>query len=134
MRSLLTSCCKPSEVTGRTLKPSSSMRNGIFVGAVGGAAVLHDAHAAGGNLVGDAMVEQDDAIGDVFFQSVAGQGAVAALAGDDGGDALVFQPAEEAAQLGAENAFILQSRRTALRWCRARRAWRRWSRSRRSGG
>ena len=29
----------------------------IFVGAVGGAAILHDAQAAGGDLVGDPLVE-----------------------------------------------------------------------------
>ena len=45
----------------------------IFVGAVAAAAILHDAQAAGGDLVGNTMIEQDDAIGDVFLEPVSGQ-------------------------------------------------------------
>ena len=55
------------------------------------------------------MVEQDHAVGDVLFQAVPGQRALAALAGDDGGDALVLEPAEQAAQLGAQDAHVRQA-------------------------
>ena len=61
-------------------------QEGILVGAVGGAAVLDDAQAAGQNRVGDAVIEQDDAVGNVFFEAVAGECAFAAFAGDDGGE------------------------------------------------
>ena len=40
----------------------------VFVGAVRGAAILDDAKAARGNLVDEPVVEQDDAVGDVFLQ------------------------------------------------------------------
>ena len=114
--------------------PSSSIRNGYsFVPCVG-AAVLDDAQPARRDLVDHAVVEQDHAVGDVLLQAVAGERAVAALAGDDGGDALVLEPAEQAAQLGAQDGVRWTARRTASRWCRARRAWRRSSRSRSRGG
>ena len=58
----------------------------IFVGAMLGAAVFHDAHAAGGNLVLDAMVEQNHAVGDIFFEAVARERAFAPFRGDDGGE------------------------------------------------
>src|SRR4051812_10940150 len=86
----------------------------IFVRAVRRATIFHDAHAAGRNLVGHAMIEQDDAVGDVFLQAAAGKGPASTLSGDNRGYAFVFQPAEEAAQLGAENAFVLQSGKEGL--------------------
>ena len=89
--------------------PLSSIRNGILVGAVGGAAVLDDAQPARGDLLVHAVVEQDHAVGDVLLQAVAGQGALAALAGDDGGDALVLEPAEQPAQLGAQDGLVGQA-------------------------
>jgi hypothetical protein len=48
----------------------------VFIGAVRCAPALDDSQAPGGNLLADPMVEQDYAIGDVFFQSVTGQRAV----------------------------------------------------------
>ena len=48
-------------------------QEGIFIAAVHRAAVFDDAQPAGGDLVGDAEVEQDHAVGHVFFQAVAGQ-------------------------------------------------------------
>src|SRR6266849_2787563 len=44
----------------------------VFIGAVGSAPVLDDAQPPGGNLLVDPMVQQDHAIGDVFFESVTG--------------------------------------------------------------
>ena len=40
---------------------------------------------------------------------MAGQGSFALLSGDDGGDALVLEPAEEAAQLGAQDELVGQA-------------------------
>src|SRR4029453_7912926 len=77
-------------------------QEGILVGAMGGAAVLDDAEPSGRELLGDAVVEDDDAVGDVLLEAVAGEGAVAPLAGDDRRDPLVLKPAEQAAELGAE--------------------------------
>ena len=68
-----------------------------------GATVLDDAHAACRNLFIDPMVQQDHAIGEVFFEAVAGERAVAALGGDDGGEIAVIQPAEQAAQFRSQN-------------------------------
>ena len=63
--------------------PSLVDQERILVGAVRGAAVLDDAQAAGRDLLVDPVVEQDHAVGDVFLEAVAGERAVAPLAGDD---------------------------------------------------
>ena len=84
-------------------------QEGILVGAVGGAAVLDDAQPAGRELLGDAVVEQDDAVGDVLLEPVAGERAVAALAGDDRRDPLVLEPAEQPAQLRAQDGVVGQA-------------------------
>ena len=81
----------------------------VFVGAVGRAAILDDAQAARGKLIVDAVVEQDDAVGDVFLQAVARQCAFAALAGDDGGDAPGLEPLEQPAQFGAQHLLVFQA-------------------------
>ena len=82
---------------------------GKLVGAVGRAAVLDDPQPAGGDLLDDAVVEQDHAVGDVLLQAVAGQRALAPLAGDDGGDALVLEPAEQPAELGPQDGGVGQA-------------------------
>src|SRR5579864_2485912 len=74
----------------------------VFIGAVSRAPVLHDAQPPGGNLLVDPMVQQDYAIGDVLFQSVAGQRAVSALSGNDSGKVAVVQPSEKAAEFRAQ--------------------------------
>ena len=61
------------------------------------------------SLLGDAMVEQDDAVGDVFLQSLSRERALAALGGDDGGHALILEPAEQAAQFRAEDGGVGQA-------------------------
>ena len=65
-------CSRPSEVTGSTLMPLASMRNGILVRAVVRAAILDDSQAAGRDLLADAVIEQDHGIGDVFLETLRG--------------------------------------------------------------
>ena len=81
-------------------------QEGIFVGAVGRAAVLDHPQAAGGHLVADAMIEDDHTIGDVLLQPVAGEGFCAALACDHRGQALILQPAEEAPQFRPQDGMV----------------------------
>src|SRR5215475_10496349 len=49
------------------------------------------------------MVEQDHAIGDVFFQPLARQGAITPFPGNDGRHSLVLEPAKQTAKLRAQN-------------------------------
>jgi len=107
--SWLTRCCKPSEVTGKNAESVLVDQEWVFVGAVRRAAVFHDAKPSGGDLVGHAMVEENNAIGDVLFESVTGECPFAAFGGNHGGDSLVFQPAEQAAQFSTQNALVLES-------------------------
>ena len=51
----------------------------------------------------DAVVEHDHAVRDVLLDAVAGEGPVAALAGDDRGDPALLEPAEQPTQLGAQD-------------------------------
>jgi hypothetical protein len=60
----------------------------------------------GGNLVFDAMIQKDHAIGNIFFQAVPGQRPFAALGGDDRGEAAILKPAEQAAEFSAQNSFV----------------------------
>ena len=55
------------------------------------------------------MVENDDAIGDVLFETLTGQRVGAAFAGDDGGDAAFLEPGEQPAQLGAQDPGVAES-------------------------
>ena len=59
---------------------------------------------------GHPMVEQDHAVGDVLLQTLPGQGLLAALGRDDGGDALVLEPAEQAPKLGTEDGIVGEAR------------------------
>ena len=129
MRSLLTAWSSCSEVSGRTRDAVLVDEERVLVGAVRAAAVLDDAQAPRGHLLGHAVVEQDHAVGDVLLEPLARERAVAALAGDDRGDALVLQPAEQAAQLGAQQRLVGEAAEQRLDACRAPRAWRRPSRS-----
>ena len=78
----------------------------ILVRAVMRAAVLDDAQPARRDLIVNAVVEEDHRIRDVLLEALAGQRALAALAGDHGGHALVLQPAEEPPQFGAEDPVV----------------------------
>jgi len=68
---------------------------------VHGAAVLEDTKPPGGNIAFQAMIEHDDAIGDILFQPLACQRGFAPLSGDDGGYAFLLEPAEQAPYFGA---------------------------------
>ena len=82
----------------------------VFVGPVLAAAVLDDPQAARGDLVLDPVIQADDAVADEFLQAVPGQLVrLGLLAGDDGGDALVLQPAEEPPQLGPQDPLVGQA-------------------------
>ena len=56
-----------------------------------------------------AMVERDHRIGDVFLEPLAREHLFAAFGGDDRGDAAVTHPAEQPAQLGTQDAGVLQA-------------------------
>ena len=86
----------------------------ILVRAVRGAAVLHDPQPARGDLLRDPVVEQDHAVRDVFLEPVPGERSRPALGRDDGGHAAVLQPAEQPAQLGAQQGRVRQAREQAL--------------------
>ena len=81
----------------------------VLVGAVGRAAVLDDPQPARRDLLVDAVVEQDDAVGDVLLEALAGQRVHAALAGDHRGDAALLEPGEQAAQFGAQHRRVGQA-------------------------
>src|ERR1700674_1417814 len=57
----------------------------IFVCAVTGAPVFDNSHPARGSLLADAMVEQNDAVGNILFQTVPGESAVSFLGRHYGG-------------------------------------------------
>src|SRR5690606_32050071 len=71
----------------------------VVVRAVARAAVLDDAQSPRGELVGDAMIEQDHAVADILFEPMPRERAVAALGRDDRCHAAIFEPAEQSPQL-----------------------------------
>ena len=92
---------KPSITLAVTAKAARLKAAGVdeerkFVGAVGGATVLHDAHAPRRYLFRDAVVEQDHAVRDVFFEPMPGEGSRPALGRDDGRHLADLQPAARA--------------------------------------
>ena len=89
--------------------PSSSIRNGYSLVPCAEPRYLTTRSRRVEICSCDPVVQQDDAVGDVFLQAVAGERALAALAGDDGRDALVLEPAEQPAQLGAQDAGVGQA-------------------------
>ena len=97
----------------------------VLVGPVQRAAVLEDAQPSGRGLLGHPVVEHDHAVRDVLLDAVAGEGAVAPLAGDHRGDPPLLEPAEQAAQLASAGSPCSRTRRTGSRSCRSRPAWRR---------
>jgi hypothetical protein len=100
---------QPHRRDGQHRDAFAADQEGVFVGAVLGAAVLDDAQPARRDLVHDAVVEQDHAIGHVLLEAVAGQRGLAALAGDDRRDAAILQPAQQAPQLGAQHGVVGQA-------------------------
>ena len=86
----------------------------ILVRAVVGAAVLDHAQAPRRDLIVDAVIEQDHGVRDVLLQALLGQQTLAALARDQGRDALVLQPPEQPPQLRPENRVVLETREERL--------------------
>src|ERR1019366_5826902 len=78
----------------------------ILVRAMHRAAIFDDSQAPGGYLVDDAVVEKDNAIGNVLFKSLAGNPRVAALGGNYCGDSPVFQPTEKSLKFIAQNRIV----------------------------
>ena len=62
----------------------------------------------------DAVIEQNHGVGDVLLESLPGEETLAALASNDGGDALLLQPAEQPSQFGPEDGVVLQPREQGL--------------------
>lgn len=94
--------------------PAIVDQEGIFVGAVRGAAVLHDTDAPRRDLIEHAIVQKDHAVRDIFLDAIAGQLAFAALARDDRSDPLVLEPCEEASKLAAQHRLIRETREQRL--------------------
>jgi len=60
-------------------------------------------------LLLDAEVEEDHAIGDVFFEPVTCQGLVAAFPRNDGRHAALFQPVKKPTKLRPKDSGVRQS-------------------------
>ena len=73
---------------------------------MGAAPVLDDAEPAGGDLVDHPVVEGDYAVSHVLLETVAGEGRLPGLAGDDGGDPPVLEPRKQPAQLRPEHRVV----------------------------
>ena len=84
-------------------------QEGVFVRAVHRAAILDDTQPARRKLLNDAMIEQDNAVGDVFLHSLSRERALAALGGDDGRDPLILEPAKQAAQFRAQDGGVAEA-------------------------
>jgi hypothetical protein len=78
------------------------------------APIFDEAQAPGGDLVHHPVAQEQHRVGDVFLNTAAGQGPLASLSGDQCGDALVLQPPEEAAQLGAQDDLVGERREQNL--------------------
>lgn len=89
-------------------------QEGRFVGTVTGAAVLDDAQSSRRDLVRDAMIDNDDAVGNILLEPLAGERVGASLSGDHGRDPAVLQPGKQTPELGAQHARIVQPRKERL--------------------
>ena len=93
---------------GRTENPCSSIRNGYsFVPCAVPRYLTRQPPCR--HLLRHPVVEENHAIRDVFLQALAGQRPVAALGGDDRGDPLVLEPAEQPPQLGAQDRLVREA-------------------------
>src|SRR6185437_4905161 len=72
----------------------------VFVRAVPAATVFHHPQPPGRDLLLNAMIEQQHAIGDVLLETLARESAFAALGRNDRRDTPIFQPTKEPAELG----------------------------------
>src|ERR1700742_3469603 len=85
-------------------------QEGILVGTMSRPTIFYDAQPPRNNLVLDSIVQKDDAIGNVFFDTEPGQLAAPSFGRDDCGDALVFEPAEQPTKFCAEDSRVCQTR------------------------
>ena len=90
-RSLEAGWSRPREEIGMTEKPCSSIRKGYSLVPWAEPRYLTIRMRRVAICSAHLVAEKDHAVGDVLFQAEAGQGPLALLAGDDGGDALVFK-------------------------------------------
>ena len=86
----------------------------ILVGAVVRAAILHDAQPARRHLIVDAVIEQNHGIRHVLLEPLSRQQALAALARNHGGDALILQPAKQPSQLRPQDRVVLEAGKQRL--------------------
>ena len=56
------------------------------------------------------LLQQNDAVGDIFFDAVPGQSAVAAFRRDDRRQVMLFQPMQQAAQFRAQDGVVRDAR------------------------
>src|ERR1700720_519230 len=76
---------------------------------MGRSPVLDDAQTPGRDLLPDAMVQQDDAVGDELLNAVPGQLVrLVPLGSNNRGQSSLFEPIEEAADFGAEDRWVGQ--------------------------
>jgi hypothetical protein len=54
------------------------------------------------------VVEQDDAVRNVLFQTVAGEGALPAFSGDDGSELSFLEPTEQTPKFRSQNRLVFQ--------------------------
>jgi hypothetical protein len=80
-----------------------------FVAAVTGTSILDDPQPPGRNLLRDPMIQNDDAIGDIFFQPMPGERSVAPFPGDNRRHALFLEPLEQPPQFGPQDGRVRQS-------------------------
>ena len=81
----------------------------VLVGPVTRAAVFDDAQPAGRNLIGDPVIQRDDAVRHVLFQPLSRERVGASLAGDHRRDAALLEPRKQPAQLGAQHGGVAQA-------------------------
>ena len=103
-------CSSSSEVTGSTEIPSLLDEKRKLVGAVRRSPVFHDAHAPREDGFRHPVIEQDDAVGNVFFQAVAGQVPSPRSAVMTAVRLSVLQPPEHAPEFAAQNRFVGEAR------------------------
>jgi len=100
---VVTGWFKPDRGDRKHGNPTGFNQEGVFIRAMGGTHVFDDPQATGRELVCHPVVEEDDTVGDIFFQALAGERIFSLFTRNDGRHALVFEPSEEAAQFGPKD-------------------------------
>src|SRR5471030_1152924 len=78
------------------------------------APIFNDANSTGGNLLSDSVVQENDAIGNIFLKAMTRKRATPKLAGHDCGDLFRLEPTEKSFYLQAENACVCDAREERL--------------------